>query len=148
MRVFWRMAHKQYMSLLSHLPIIINSFVAFFYSCSPSSFTTLIHFLFLLPSFHFSCLLFVLSLLLLLLLLSLKYLTFPSNYNSIISGWFFCFTNILNSPTFNKICCSHLLTLVPRSLIFPTLKMETIHSSETSVHTRSRRRHIPEADIL
>jgi hypothetical protein len=38
---------------------------------------------------------------------------------------------------------SHLLMLVPRSL-----KMETIPSSETSVHTRSPRRHIPEDDIL
>jgi hypothetical protein len=31
---------------------------------------------------------------------------------------------------------------------FSTLKMETKHSSETSVHTRSTRRHIPEDDIL
>jgi hypothetical protein len=29
-----------------------------------------------------------------------------------------------------------------------TLKMETIRSSETSVHTTSTRRHIPEDDIL
>jgi hypothetical protein len=29
-----------------------------------------------------------------------------------------------------------------------TLKMEAIHSSETSVHTRSTRRHIPEDGIL
>jgi hypothetical protein len=31
---------------------------------------------------------------------------------------------------------------------FSTLKMEAIHSSETSVHTRSARRHIPEDGIL
>jgi hypothetical protein len=31
---------------------------------------------------------------------------------------------------------------------FSTLKMETIHSSETSVHTRSTRRHVPEDGIL
>jgi hypothetical protein len=31
---------------------------------------------------------------------------------------------------------------------FSTLMMEAIRSSETSVHTRSRRRHIPEDDIL
>jgi hypothetical protein len=31
---------------------------------------------------------------------------------------------------------------------FSTLKMEAIHSSETSVHTRSTRRYIPEDDIL
>jgi hypothetical protein len=31
---------------------------------------------------------------------------------------------------------------------FSTLKMETIRSSETSVHTRSTRRHIPEDGIL
>jgi hypothetical protein len=33
-------------------------------------------------------------------------------------------------------------------LDFSTLKMETIHSSETSVHTRSTRRHITEDGIL
>jgi hypothetical protein len=31
---------------------------------------------------------------------------------------------------------------------FYTLKMEAIHSSESSVHTRSTRRHIPEDGIL
>jgi hypothetical protein len=65
--------------------------------------------------------------------------------------------------------CSHLLTLVPCSGIIPcfrlvaqsaatcscwfladfsTLKMEPIRSSETSVHTRSARHHIPEDGIL
>jgi hypothetical protein len=43
---------------------------------------------------------------------------------------------------------SHLLTLVPLSRDFSTLKMEAIRSSETSVHTRSTRRHIPEDGIL
>jgi hypothetical protein len=42
----------------------------------------------------------------------------------------------------------HLLTLVPHSLIFFTLEMETILSSETSVHTRSTQRHIPEDAVL
>jgi hypothetical protein len=41
----------------------------------------------------------------------------------------------------------HLLTLVPRSRIFFTLKMETIHSCETSVYTIPTRCHIPEDDI-
>jgi hypothetical protein len=31
---------------------------------------------------------------------------------------------------------------------FSTLKMEMIHSSETSVHTRTTQRHIPENGIL
>jgi hypothetical protein len=31
---------------------------------------------------------------------------------------------------------------------FPTLKMEAIRSSETSIHTRSTWRHIPEGGIL
>jgi hypothetical protein len=31
---------------------------------------------------------------------------------------------------------------------FSSMKMEAIRSSETSVHTRSTRRHIPENDIL
>jgi hypothetical protein len=44
--------------------------------------------------------------------------------------------------------CSHLLTLVPRSWIFYTLKMEAIHSSETSVYTISTQHHIPEDTIL
>jgi hypothetical protein len=41
-----------------------------------------------------------------------------------------------------------LLTLAPRTRIFSTLKMEAIRSSETSVHTRYTRRHIPEGSIL
>jgi hypothetical protein len=49
--------------------------------------------------------------------------------------------------TGGSVCC-HLLTLVPRSRIFFTLKMEAIRSSETSVHTRSTWRHIPEDGIL
>jgi hypothetical protein len=64
---------------------------------------------------------------------------------------------ILCEPTFQ------LLTLVPSSLFFfgqprahagssladfYTLKMEAIRPSETSVHTRSIRRHIPEDAIL
>jgi hypothetical protein len=40
--------------------------------------------------------------------------------------------------------CSHLLTLAD----FSTLKMEAIRSSETSIHTRSTRRHIPEDGVL
>jgi hypothetical protein len=43
---------------------------------------------------------------------------------------------------------SYLLTLVHRSWISYTLKMEAIRSSETSVNTISTRRHIPEDDIL
>jgi hypothetical protein len=43
---------------------------------------------------------------------------------------------------------SHLPTLIPRLRIFSTLKMEAKCSSETSVHTRSTRRHIPEDSIL
>jgi hypothetical protein len=44
--------------------------------------------------------------------------------------------------------CSHLLTLVPRSRIFSTLKMEVIRSSETSVHARTTGRYIQENGIL
>jgi hypothetical protein len=44
--------------------------------------------------------------------------------------------------------CSHLLTLVSRAQIFLPCKMEAISSYETSVHTRSTRRHIPEDGIL
>jgi hypothetical protein len=45
--------------------------------------------------------------------------------------------------------CSYLLMLVPPAWIFsPTLKMEAIHSSETSVYTISTWRHIPEDGIL
>jgi hypothetical protein len=45
--------------------------------------------------------------------------------------------------------CSYLLTLVLRSRIFYTLKMEAIRSSETSVQsTTSTRRHNPEDGIL
>jgi hypothetical protein len=43
---------------------------------------------------------------------------------------------------------SYLLTLVHRSWISSTLKMEEIRSSETSVHTISTRHHIPEDGIL
>jgi hypothetical protein len=46
-------------------------------------------------------------------------------------------------------CCSYLLTLVLRSRIFSTLKMEAIRSSEKSVQsTTSTRRHTPEDGIL
>jgi hypothetical protein len=38
--------------------------------------------------------------------------------------------------------------LVPTSLIFSTLKMEMILSSETSVLTKASRRHISEVDVL
>jgi hypothetical protein len=44
--------------------------------------------------------------------------------------------------------CSHLFTLVPRSRDFYNLKMEAIRSSETSIHTRSTRRHIPEDSTM
>jgi hypothetical protein len=44
--------------------------------------------------------------------------------------------------------CSHLLTLVPRSQISYTLKMEAIRSSETSFNTISTWRHTPENGIL
>jgi hypothetical protein len=47
-----------------------------------------------------------------------------------------------------KKSASHLLTLVPRSLIFFALEMEAILSSETSVHTRYTRLHIPEDCVL
>jgi hypothetical protein len=40
------------------------------------------------------------------------------------------------------------LTLIPRSRISYTLKMDAIRSSETSVNAISTRRHIPEGDIL
>jgi hypothetical protein len=43
---------------------------------------------------------------------------------------------------------SYLLTLVHRSWISSTLKMEAIRSSETSVNKISTRRHIPEDGIL
>jgi hypothetical protein len=43
---------------------------------------------------------------------------------------------------------SYLLTLVNRSWISHTLKMEAIHSFETSVNKISTRRHIPEDGIL
>jgi hypothetical protein len=43
---------------------------------------------------------------------------------------------------------SHLLTLVHRSWIFSTLKMEATRSSETSVNKISTRRHIPKDGIL
>jgi hypothetical protein len=42
----------------------------------------------------------------------------------------------------------YLLTLVHRSWISYTLKMEAIRSSETSVNKISTRRHIPEDGIL
>jgi hypothetical protein len=44
--------------------------------------------------------------------------------------------------------CSHLLTLVPHSRIFSTLKKEAIRFSETSVHITPPQRHIPEDGIL
>jgi hypothetical protein len=44
--------------------------------------------------------------------------------------------------------CSHLLTLVHRSRISYTMKMEAIRSCETSVNTISTRRHIPEDGIF
>jgi hypothetical protein len=48
-----------------------------------------------------------------------------------------------------KICRLQPLAHAGSSLAdFSTLKMEAIRSSETSVHTRSTRRHIPEDDIL
>jgi hypothetical protein len=50
-------------------------------------------------------------------------------------------------PSLMPDCC-HLFTLVPRFRNFSTLKMETILYSETSVHTRSTRRHVPEDGIL
>jgi hypothetical protein len=61
--------------------------------------------------------------------------------------------NVMLLPVFhvwncNIIRLAHLLTLVPPSRIFSTLKMEAIHSSETSVHTRSTLRHIPKDGIL
>jgi hypothetical protein len=43
---------------------------------------------------------------------------------------------------------SYLLTLVHRSWIFYTLKMEAIRSSKTSVNKISTQRHIPEDGIL
>jgi hypothetical protein len=44
--------------------------------------------------------------------------------------------------------CSHLLNAGSSLADFSPLKMEAIRSSETSVHTRSTRRHIPEDGIL
>jgi hypothetical protein len=49
--------------------------------------------------------------------------------------------------TGGKVDYSYLLTLVHRSWISYTLKMEVVRSSETSVKI-SRRHHIPEDDIL
>jgi hypothetical protein len=43
---------------------------------------------------------------------------------------------------------SHLLTLVPHSRIFLTLKMVATRSSETSVHSRSTRRHMQKTAFL
>jgi hypothetical protein len=43
---------------------------------------------------------------------------------------------------------SYLLTLIHRSWIASTLKMEAIRSSETSVNKIPTRRHIPEDGIL
>jgi hypothetical protein len=43
---------------------------------------------------------------------------------------------------------THRLHLQSRKIIFFTLKMKTIHSSESSVHTRYTRRYIPEDGIL
>jgi hypothetical protein len=50
-------------------------------------------------------------------------------------------------PTDGSIC-SHLLTLVPRSRIFFTLKLEAIRFSKMSVKAGTTQRHIPEDDIL
>jgi hypothetical protein len=47
-----------------------------------------------------------------------------------------------------NLICGHLLTLVPRSQISYTLNTEAKRSSETSVNTISRRRHILEDVIL
>jgi hypothetical protein len=44
--------------------------------------------------------------------------------------------------------CGHLLTLVPRSRIFLPWRWRAILSSETSIHTRSTRRHVPEDGVL
>jgi hypothetical protein len=50
-------------------------------------------------------------------------------------------TSVIRWP--QSAVCSHVITLD-----FSTLKMEAIRSSETSVHTRSTRRHIPEDGSL
>jgi hypothetical protein len=44
--------------------------------------------------------------------------------------------------------CSHLLNAGSSLADFSTFKVEAICSSETSVHTRSTQRHIPEDSIL
>jgi hypothetical protein len=49
----------------------------------------------------------------------------------------------MNNAVFWDVAVSHMLTLAD----FCTLKMEAIRSSETSVHTRSIWRHIPE-DVI
>jgi hypothetical protein len=51
---------------------------------------------------------------------------------------------IRNPRAKNQSGCSHLLTLVHRSRISYTLKMEAIRSTETSVNKIFTRRHIPE----
>jgi hypothetical protein len=56
------------------------------------------------------------------------------------------------SATADLIDCSEIIIEVDHAgsslADFSTLKMEAIRSSETSVHTRSTRRHIPEDGIL
>jgi hypothetical protein len=52
--------------------------------------------------------------------------------------------NVSPPASGSAVSCSRCFSLAD----FSTLKMEAIHSSETSVHTRSTRRHVPEDDVL